>query len=64
MITEDQLIIGKQYVVRNQGTCITPDTVNVTVRWIGAGTVHYTMEDSQKIRETSVDRFLSILNEE
>jgi hypothetical protein len=63
MITVHDLEPGQRHVVKGQGTAITPRTLVVTVHWIGPEAVHYLTEGDSTIKETSLERFLSILNQ-
>ncbi len=61
--TADDLIPGAVFDARNQGTCITPQTVKVTVRHVGADTVWYTGAFASTWYDTPIERFLSIIND-
>lgn len=63
MVTIDDLQQGQVYTARNQGTSITPTSLKVTIHWVGPNSVHYLIEGSPEISETSVERFLSIVNQ-
>lgn len=63
MITIDDIQLGQVHTIPNQGTNITPVSINVTVCWISFDSILYTVEGSPIIKETSTERFLSILNQ-
>lgn len=56
-----ELIVGETYIARNQGTAITPRTVEVTVVWLEADTVHYRKKGETAIHQTTLARFLEII---
>lgn len=62
MIVADNLLPGQVYSVSHQGMGITPVTIKVTIKWISPDQVHYTLEGSSELKETSLERFLHILN--
>lgn len=61
MITE--LKPGQVFLAQNQGGNITPITRKVAVHWVGPKAVHYYLDDDKKIHETSIERFLEIINQ-
>lgn len=54
---------GQVLTVGNQGATITPQTIEVTIHWVGPDAVHYYVKGDPKLRETSLDRFLDIVNQ-
>lgn len=63
MITADDLRPGQVFSVINQGTCITPQTITVTIVWVDTDTVWYRKEYASQPRSTPLDRFLDIVNQ-
>jgi hypothetical protein len=58
----DQIEIGKTYPAGNQGTGITPRTIDVTVVWIdNEDHVHYRKENEMRVHQTPRQRFLEII---
>jgi hypothetical protein len=58
----DQIEIGKTYSAKNQGTGITPKTIDVTVVWIdNENSVHYRKEGEISVHQTPRERFLEII---
>ena len=62
MITADDMKPGQEHSIGNQGKCITPQTKTFTIHWVGPNTVHYFEKGDPQLRDTSLDRFLEILN--
>lgn len=62
-ITVDDLVPGRAFKAHNQGTCITPQIINVTVIWVGPDTVHYRVSGDLTARATTIQRFLGIIND-
>jgi hypothetical protein len=66
-VTSDDLRPGARFSVKD-GTAITPQLVDVEVRWVDrdAGLVHYHKDHtpSNEIRETGIERFLEIVNDQ
>lgn len=54
-------IVGQTYVARNQGTSITPRSINVTVIWVDGDHVHYRREGESEVRQTPRERFAEIV---
>jgi hypothetical protein len=61
--TVDTIPFGKPFTVHNQGTNITPCDITVTVFWIGPDRVHYIIHGGNGVKETSIERFLEIINQ-
>lgn len=61
-LTADDLHPGLTLMVGNQGRCITPQTVKVIVHWVGPDAVHYRIEGTAQLAETTIERFLDIAN--
>lgn len=62
-VTYDDLEPGLELNVKNQGTCITPIEIKVTIQWVCPIAVYYTVEGDSKIKETTIERFLEIVNQ-
>ena len=62
-LVADDLRPHEAYLVKNQGTSITPQTIRVDIDWVGPGAVHYHKQGDPTIHETTVDRFLEIVNQ-
>ena len=58
---------GAVFMAPNQGTNITPQTIKVTVYHVSAhlskGTVHYQKENDPTVYDTTMARFLTIINQ-
>ena len=71
MYTADDLKPGLVLKARKQGTCITPQTIEITVRWVyipdepnlWSNAVYYTVKGSGELRNTPIARFLEIVNQ-
>ena len=61
-ITTDDLHPGLELYARNQGRCISPIAVKVIIHWVGPNAVHYKLKDDNEIKETTIERFLEIVN--
>ena len=61
MITIDDLKPGASFQVED-GMTITPSIVTVHVNWIDSQSVYYTKPPLRSIRQTSIERFLEIVN--
>lgn len=57
------LCLKQTYTVYNQGSNITPCNRQVTVHWFDSQTVHYTLDGLPELYETTVSRFLEIINQ-
>ena len=56
----DVIVVGETYLAKNQGTTISPLTVEVVVVWIDDDTVHYRLKGGS-VKQTPRDRFLEII---
>lgn len=59
MITAS-LLIGKEFIAYNQGTNITPIEKKVKVLTSTEDTVYYRLEGERQIKDTPIERFISI----
>jgi hypothetical protein len=46
-----------------QGTCITSIVRSVTVYWVGPELVHYRFASDNRLHNTTIERFLEIVNQ-
>lgn len=53
---------GQVFMVKNQGTNITPETIEVVVHWVGPDTVHYYVSGIKELKSTSLERFIEIVS--
>lgn len=54
---------GMVYKARNQGRTITPQTIEVEVVWTDDINIHYRKAGSQLVEQTTVERFMEIVDE-
>ena len=54
---------GDTYQIENQGTSITPTTIEVTIVWVNDDSVYYRKPGSTRVHETSIARFYEIIGE-
>lgn len=62
-LSASDLIPGMELIAPNQGTNITPTFVKVRIYWVGPDSVHYQIHGSSKVEETTLERFLEIINQ-
>jgi hypothetical protein len=60
--TADNIRPGQCITVFNQGSNITPISKTVKIHWVGPTSVYYFLDGSNTILNTSIDRFLEIVN--
>jgi capsid portal protein len=61
VLDRDDVIVRKEYLIENQGRCITPMTIKVKVVCVDETTVWYTKEGDPRVYDTTVERFTEIL---
>lgn len=68
MYDEKDLVPGESFTVRqlDSVTTITPHRSSriVVVHHVGCGIVYYRVEGNKKVNQTTVDRFLEVINED
>lgn len=53
---------GDVFLVKNQGLCMTPETMRVEVYWVDDKSVWYYKEGGYRLRSTSLERFIEIVS--
>ncbi len=56
-----QIEQGKTYTAYGQGNTITTQTRQVTVVWVAGENVHYRLEGTRQVKQTTLDRFIEVV---
>ena len=59
-----ELKVGSVYTAPNQGTSITPRSIEVTIVWLDGDNVHYRIGKDHTVHQTPRARFLEIISAE
>jgi hypothetical protein len=61
--TVEDLVPGRRFEVKNQGTTMTPRTVLFEIAWVAPDRVYYKMVGQPYSGSTTLERFLWIINQ-
>lgn len=56
-----QINKGDVFLVKNQGLCMTPETIRVEVHWVDDKSVWYYKEGVYRLLSTSLERFIEVV---